>query len=168
MPDVYFYLLFTRTLVVCIRINKIWNITAYEPFYLTDMSMQSLENISGHNYNSSFLEFWKRSQKRKLVLTAHWMHSLNFFFKFTVATTADYEENGKLFSIRKTNQAWKLRETKPLSLKKNVTSLILPWKCRMQYDRLIKGRGRGKQMWTGFSQYVTRAYLSHSLNGTKA
>ena len=118
MHDVYFYLLFTRTLVVCIRINKIWNITAYEPFYLTDMSMQSLENISGHHYNSSFLEFLKSSQKRKLILTAHW----------TVATTADYGENGKLFSIRKTNQAWKLRETKPLSLKKNVTSLILPWK----------------------------------------
>ena len=79
MPDVYFYPLFTRTLVVCIRINKIWNITAYEPFYLTDMSMQSLENISGHNYNSSFLEFLKSPQKRKLILTAHWIYSRNFF-----------------------------------------------------------------------------------------
>ena len=75
--------------------------------YLIDMSLQSLQNISGHNNNSSFLEFLKCSQKRKLAPTAHWMHSLNFFFKFTVAATADYGENGKLFSILKTNQETK-------------------------------------------------------------
>ena len=72
------------------------------------------------------------------------MHSLNFFFKFTVAATADYGENGKLFSILKTNQAWKPQETKSLSLKENVTALrFYSGKCRMQCDRLnLQGKGK--------------------------
>ena len=96
--------------------------------YLIDMSLQSLQNISGHNNNSSFLEFLKCSQKRKLAPTAHWMHSLNFFFKFTVAATADYGENGKLFSILKTNQETKKPRNQTIIFKRKCDcSPVLLW-----------------------------------------
>ena len=56
-------------------------------------------------------------------------------------------------------------------------TIIFKEKCDFSHSTLesvecnmadLTGRGRDRQMWTGFSQYVTRAYLSHSLNGTKA
>ena len=99
-----FYICYLRKHWFCIRINNIWNITAYEPWLHSTVSRyilyiwQTWVCKASKTFQATIIihHFWN-SQKRKLVLTAHWMHSLNFFFKFTVAAIADYEEKGKLF-----------------------------------------------------------------------